>query len=649
MNPPLIIVCLATLLVASGAAAQSLTVRADRPGAAIAPTMHGIFYEDINFAGDGGLYPERVKNGSFEFTDPLAGWHLLPGSQGTLGALGEGAIHPNNPTHLHVSLLRREKRMLLANEGFRGIAVRAGDVFTFSLFARKQDPSDMTITAELRRPDGSIIGSATVGSLGDDWQKLSADLRATDTEADASLVLTINASASLDLDIVSLLPKQTYKGHGLRADLMEKLADLKPGFVRFPGGCIVEGRDLTNRYRWKQTVGPIETRKLRENRWNVEFANVPKRDYFMSFGLGFFEFFQMSEDLGAAPLPVLNCGMACQFNTCELVPMDQLQPYVQDALDLIEFANGPADTGWGKVRADMGHPEPFGLKYLGIGNEQWGPEYFKRYKVFAGAISAKYPDIELVSSTGPSPDGGDFDAAWAFLRSLPAGQVSLVDEHYYQSPEWFLDNADRYDDYPRVGPKVFAGEFAAHMPAPRPDARPSPWVAALAEAAFMTGLERNADVVRMASYAPLLAHVDATQWTPDLIYFDNLRSYGTPSYEVQKLFGRNRGDAVLPVELKGAPPRVYASASRESDEGEVIVKLVNAADRAVTLDLDVAGLGKVAGGVAEVITASPDATNSFDAPQNVAPRQQVLTGAAAKMTVPLPPYTVMVLRLKPAA
>jgi alpha-L-arabinofuranosidase len=341
----------------------------------------------------------------------------------------------------------------------------------------------------------------------------------------------------------------------LRSDLVEKLSDLKPAFLRFPGGCIVEGSQIDRRYQWKTTIGEQAERKLIINRWNYEFAHRPTPDYFQSFGVGFFEFFQLAEDLGAEPLPILNCGMACQFNTSELVPLDELGPYIQDALDLIEFANGPVTSPWGAKRAAMGHPETFGMKLLGVGNEQWDQQYFDRYALFAKVLKEKHPEIQLISGAGPFPNDAHFKFAWPLLRGLEA---DIVDEHCYAMPDWFLRSATRYDDYDRNGPKVFMGEYAAQsIDICSPDNRNN-LRCALAEAAFMTGLERNSDVVVMSSYAPLFGHEEAWQWRPNLIWFDNLASCATPNYYVQQLFSQNRGDVVLPVELNDARPPLPA-------------------------------------------------------------------------------------------
>ena len=396
----------------------------------------------------------------------------------------------------------------------------------------------------------------------------------------------MDGAGAIDVDLVSLYPDDTFnhRKNGLRADLGQLLKDLHPGFIRFPGGCIVEGRYLDGRYRWKETIGAVSDRRLIVNRWNNEFVDKPAPDYYQSFGLGFYEYFLLAEDLGAEPLPILNCGMACQFNSSELAPMDQLEPYIQDALDLIEFANGPATSTWGKKRADLGHPAPFNMKLLGVGNEQWGPQYIERFAMFQKRLKAAHPEVRLVTSADPFTERENFKTQWAKLRELNA---DLVDEHFYRPPTWFLQNATRYDSYPRTGPHIFAGEYAAHLrPVGSGESR-NVWEAALAEAAWMTGLERNADLVDMSSYAPLFGHVDAWQWSPNLIWFDNLRSFGTPNYYVQQLFGANRGTRLLPVTSGGqvlsGQHELYATASLDEPSGEVIVKIVNAADAEVPI------------------------------------------------------------------
>jgi alpha-L-arabinofuranosidase len=412
----------------------------------------------------------------------------------------------------------------------------------------------------------------------------------------------------------------------------------------------VEGSVLARRYQWKNTIGPIEDRHLLIDRWNYEFLHRPTPDYFQSFGLGFYEYFQLCEDIGAEPLPILNCGMACQFNSGELCPMDELQSYVQDALDLIEFADGDTNTTWGAKRAALGHPEPFHLKMLGVGNEQWGPQYIERYAAFAQALKAKYPEIQLVSAAGPQPADERFQFAWSKLRELHA---DIVDEHCYARPEWFFANTHRYDNYDRNGPKVFMGEYAAQSDKVVSVKNRNNLECALAEAAYMTGMERNADVVRMASYAPLFANTEAWQWTPDLIWVNSLNIYETPDYYVQQLFCLNRGDEVLPTKLDGIETsssgiqNVYASATRDEQAGEVILKVVNPGDATQNLLINLAGVKGVAPEAAEFILAgSPDDENSMEQPEHISCVKSAIENAAANFSCDFQPHSFTVLRIK---
>ncbi len=399
----------------------------------------------------------------------------------------------------------------------------------------------------------------------------------------------------------------------------------------------------------EKKVGPKQERELSINRWNMEFPRRAAPDYYQSFGLGFYEYFQLSEDLGAEPLPILNCGMACQFNSGEVVAMDDLGPYIQDALDLIEFANGPVQTKWGKLRADLGHPAPFNLKMIGIGNEQWDEQYFERYQKFEQALKAKYPAIQLVSGSGPSAQGNRFDYAWSQLKDSKA---AFVDEHYYLPPAWFFANARRYDHYDRNRPKVFAGEYAAHD---KEDAQPesrNTWLSALAEAAFMTGLERNADLVRMCSYAPLLAHVEAWQWRPDLIWFDNLRVMATPNYYVQKLFSTNRGSHMIPITRQDSviagQDSLYASAVLDKNQNQVIIKLVNAARKAQKINILIDGLPPdkfQARGT--VLSSNADlAFNRMNSPSVITPRETSYTIESGVLTEDFPARSVQVIVLQ---
>lgn len=538
----------------SWAADVNIRVTADKPIHTVSPRLYGIFFEDINFGGDGGLNAELVKNGSFEFPDPLMGW-TKTSDAGEIVAREEAPAFPTNPHFLRLNANEWGNGFAAENEGFRGIGVHGGEQYKFSAQACSDSDEPAALRVSLVDAAGKTLASAEITGIGPSWTEITASLTPSDSAQKATLVLTPLSAGPIDLDIVSLCPEKTWRDrpHGLRRDLVQKLADLKPAFLRFPGGCIVEGSELDRRYQWKTTIGDRPDRKLIINRWNNEFAHRPTPDYFQSFGVGFFEFFQLAEDIGSEPLPILNCGMACQFNSGQLVPLDQLGPYIQDALDLIEFANGPVTSKWGAKRAALGHPEPFNMRLLGVGNEQWGPQYFERYELFAKAIQEKYPEIQLVSGSGPFPADANFDFAWPLLRKLRA---DMVDEHCYAMPDWFLRSATRYDDYDRQGPKVFMGEYAAQsIDICAPDNRNN-LRCALAEAAFMTGLERNSDVVVMSSYAPLFGHEEAWQWRPNLIWFDNLTSFATPNYYVQQLFSRNRPDEVLPLEITDSrPPR----------------------------------------------------------------------------------------------
>jgi alpha-L-arabinofuranosidase len=494
--------------------------------------------------------------------------------------------------------------------------------------------------------DGALLDSVALTNFSSSWTKYTAALRPKDTDSRARLAIVLDGRGVVDLDMISLFPRHTWKNRpgGLRADMVQALADMRPGFLRFPGGCIVEGPVLSLRYQWKETIGPVEDRPLLINRWNTEFPHRPTPDYYQSFGLGFFEYFQLCEDIGAQPLPILNCGMACQFNSGELCPLDQLDTYIQDALDLIEFANGPATSTWGAKRAAMGHPEPFNMKMLGVGNEQWGQQYIDRYTLFAKALKEKYPEIQLVSAAGPSPDDDRFKFAWPKLRELHA---DIVDEHCYANPSWFFENTHRYDTYDRNGPKVFFGEYAAQSDYTVSVKNRNNLECALAEAACMTGLERNGDVVRMASYAPLFANAEAWQWTPDLIWVDSLRVCRTPNYYVQQLFSLNHGDVVLPVKLDSPPgAKLFASATRDNASGEIILKIVNGDKTSVSVQLTLAGLGKISPDAKlTVLAGEPGDENSFAEPQKISPKETVLKVSGPELQHEFPANSLTILRL----
>jgi alpha-N-arabinofuranosidase len=632
-----------------------LEIDASNYQAEIAPTMYGIFFEDINFAADGGLYAELVKNRSFEFTLPKIGW-LEPNSdrhsynsESGISMVVQQSLKATNTNFLRVQVTNA-KGYELINEGFRGMGIKKNESYDFSISCA--NPLGITkIIAEIIDEEKKVIGSTSIEPRSGQWTSYETSFKASATVEKAQLRLRFEGKGSIDIDFVSLFPQDTWKGRkkGLRKDLVRLIDDLNPGFLRFPGGCIVEGRTLERRYQWKKTVGPVADRTSLINRWNTEFNHRLTPDYFQSFGIGFFEYFQLAEDLGAAPLPILGCGMACQFNTGELVPMDELGPYIQDALDLIEFANGSKDTPWGKLRYEMGHPEPFNMKYIGIGNEQWGPEYIKRYKEFDKAIKAQYPEIIVVSGSGPFPDGDFFEYGWKELKELNA---AIVDEHYYRSPEWFRANADRYDSYDRNGPKVFAGEYAAQSVAIASPENENNWDCALSEAAFMTGIERNADLVTMTSYAPLMAHTEGWQWKTDLIWFNNLTSYGTPSYYVQKMYGQNAGTQLLHTVLNGekaiGQENLYASAVFDEKTNEIIVKVVNTSTNTNKIKIDLKGRSVEPQIVTETLAYPElDAVNSIAFPSKISTKiaEQPWNTKANRITLAAQSFTVIKFKL----
>lgn len=625
-----------------------LSVQSDKPGAEIQPAMWGVFFEDINFAADGGIYAELVKNRSFEFELPMTGWRILSKQNGTGRIVANlySPSRPSNPHYMRIYIDPSAETFSFTNEGFRGMGIRKDELYNFSVYTKLSENSDIKMTAELITSSGQVIGRTELSGFSDSWKKHQATLKASETEQKAQLRITLLGMGSIDIDMVSLFPDDTWKGrrNGLRKDIVQMIADLKPGFIRFPGGCIVEGRNLSNRYQWKKTVGPVEERTLIMNRWNVEIESRQAPDYFQSFGLGFYEYFQLAEDIGAEPLPILNCGMSCQFNAAEVVPFEDLDPYIQDALDLVEFANGEVNSVWGNLRAQMGHPGKFNLKFIGVGNEQWDEQYIERYRVFEKAIKSKYPEIRIVSGSGPYSSGRYFDYGWSELKKL---NPDLIDEHYYMSPEWFLKNATRYDNYDRKGIRVFAGEYAAHGKEGAESESRNTWWSALCEAAFMTGLERNADIVNMASYAPLLAHVDAWQWRPDLIWFDNLTTIGTPNYYVQKFFSNYKGTQVVPLLSAGksltGQEGFYASSTIDSKAGKLYVKLVNSTDKPVNVTLTLGALPYAKTAVKETLKSpGKDDYNTISSPKMIYPFSTSVKVSGRKINAGAEPLSVNV-------
>lgn len=635
---------------------NELVIQTKKLGAEIQPTMYGLFFEDINYAADGGLYAELVKNRSFEFPQHLMGWNTY----GKVTLMDDGPFERNphyvrlsDPGHGH-------KHTGLDNEGFFGIGVKKGEEYRFSVWARLPQGStketlriELVDTKSMGERQAFAAENLTIDS--NEWKKYQVILKSGITHPKSVLRIFLTSKGTVDLEHVSLFPVNTWKGHenGLRKDLAQALADIHPGVFRFPGGCIVEGTDLDTRYDWKKSVGPVENRPLNENRWQYTFTHRFFPDYYQSYGLGFYEYFLLSEEMGAAPLPILNCGLSCQYQNNDSkahVAVCDLDSYIQDALDLIEFANGDVNTTWGKVRADMGHPAPFNLQFIGIGNEQWGKEYPERLEPFIKAIRKAHPEIKIVGSSGPNSEGKEFDYLWPEMKRLKA---DLVDEHFYRPESWFLTQGARYDNYDRKGPKVFAGEYACH-------GKGKKWNhyhAALLEAAFMTGLERNADIVHMATYAPLFAHVEGWQWRPDMIWFDNLNSVRTTSYYVQQLFAHNKGTNVLPLTMNkknvtGAEGQngLFASAVYDKDKNELIVKVVNTSATAQPISLNFEGLKKQDvlsdGRCIKLHSLDLDKDNTLEQPSAITPQETPVSIEGNVFVTELEPTTFAVYKFK---
>lgn len=650
---------MAALALTAGVAAQAqtneLVIQTKKVGAPIQSTMYGLFFEDINYAADGGLYAELVKNRSFEFPQNLMGWKTF----GKVSLKDDGPFE-KNPHYVRLAYAGHDhKQTGLDNEGFFGIGVKAGEEYRFSVWARTPEGGEGTIRVELvdtkSMGERQAFATAKLEINSKEWKKYQVILKPEVTHPKGVLRIFLTSKTTVDLEHISLFPVDTWKGHenGMRKDLAQALYDLKPGIFRFPGGCIVEGTEQPDRYYWKNTVGPVENRPLNLNRWQYTFTHRFYPDYYQSYGLGFYEYFLLSEEVGAEPLPILSCGLVCQFQNNDPaahVAVCDLDSYIQDALDLIEFANGDTDTKWGKLRAEMGHPAPFNLKYIGIGNEQWGPEYPERLEPFLAAIRKAYPDIKVVGSSGPDSEGQQFDYLWPEMKRLKA---DLVDEHFYRPEKWFLAQGARYDNYDRKGPKVFAGEYACH-------GKGKKWNhfhASLLEAAFMTGLERNADIVHMATYAPLFAHVEGWQWRPDMIWFDNLRSVRTCSYYVQQLYGTYKGTNVLTLTMDKKPVTgaegqngLFASAVTDKNSGEIIVKVANTSEQAQPLTLKLEGMKKNAalssGRCIKLTTPNLDEDNTVDNPNNIVPKESTMQVSGQQVETTIEPNTFAVYILK---
>lgn len=613
----------------------------------ISPDLFGLFFEDINYAADGGLYAELVQNRSFEYSptdrrewNPFSFWqYITPGfSYGSLNIETGTPVHPNNP---HYAVLNIEhpgdSGVGIRNDGFAKIPVKAGEKYHFSVFAKLLSQAPINVVVSLQNTKGEMLAETKIRVSSRDWQKYTADLVASAANDSTALVVLATTKGKLALDVVSLFPANTFKSrpNGLRADLAQLLADIHPKFIRFPGGCLAHGDGLGNMYRWKNTIGPIEQRVEQKNIWG----------YHQTAGLGYYEYFQFCEDIGAKPLPVLPAAVSCQNSGGtwriggtgqKAIDMNDMQDYIQEVLDLVEWANGPAASTWGAKRAAAGHPAPFNLQYVGIGNEdKITPEFEQRFKMIYDAVKAKHPEITVIGTVGPFPKGEDFDKGWKLANAL---QVPVVDEHYYSQPEWFISNQYRYDTYKRNATKVYIGEYASWG---------NKMKNALSEAAYMTAIERNGDVVSLASYAPLLAKSGFTQWNPDMIYFDNTSAYPTINYYVQKLFSVNQGDTYFEdvVAKNPADSALAASCVQDSKTGDVILKLVNAGPEQGSMKINLSAFGKLDAAAAKtVLSGSAEAANVFGSAPAVVPVTSAFN-AAKTFEYSAPPMSLTVIRI----
>jgi len=624
-------------------------------GKKISSDLFGLFFEDINYSADGGLYAELVQNRSFEYNptenrewNPFSYWeYIAPGfSYGRISVETSAPIHPNNPHYLvlDVEHVGKEVKFVgisgigLKNSGFEGMVVKANDKYNFSMFVRQLSKEPISFNISLQTQKGKVLAESKISTSSNDWTKYTASLIPTQSNDTASLVILATTEGKFAIDVVSLFPEKTFKNrpNGMRADLAQMLADMKPGFIRFPGGCLVHGDGLGNMYRWENTIGPIEQRKEQRNIWG----------YHQTAGLGYFEYFQFCEDIGAKPLPVLPAAVSCQNSggTWQIggtgqkaLPIDEMQDYIQEVLDLIEWANGPVTSTWGAKRAAAGHPVPFNLQYVGIGNEdKITPEFEERFTMVSKAVKEKHPEITIVGTAGPFHSGEDFDKGWKIANDL---NIPVVDEHYYTDPKWFISNQHRYDSYKRNAGEVYLGEYASWGNKMRN---------AISEATYMTALERNGDVVRMASYAPLLAKKNFTQWKTDMIFFDNVTICPTPNYFVQKMFSANQGDYYFDkVVVKDEKDiNLAASCVQDSKTGDIILKLVNYNETSKPMKVNLGRFIKIAvEGEQAVLAGSADAENTFANTKNIVPAISVVK-ISKSFDYSAPGMSLTVIRIK---
>ncbi len=606
-----------------------LSAQTNLKGKKISPDLFGVFFEDINYSADGGLYAELVQNRSFEYSptdhagwNPFSFWdYITPGfSYGKISVETSSPINSNNPHYIvldvenvgHEDKYTGQSGVGLQNAGYEGMVVREGDKYNFSFFGRQLSGNPVSISASIQTPGGKILAEDTITISSQGWEKYSATFLPTESNDSARLVVIATNSGRIALDMISLFPEKTFKNrpNGLRQDIALMIADVKPKFMRFPGGCLVHGDGIGNIYRWKNTIGPVEERKEQKNLWG----------YHQTAGLGFYEYFLFCEDIGAKPLPVLPAAVSCQNSggTWRIggtgqrsLPIDEMDEYIQDVLDLIEWANGPATSKWGAIRAAAGHPEPFNLEYIGIGNEdRITPGFEERFRMIFNAVKTSHPEITVIGTVGPFHSGDDFDKGWKLADEL---KLQMVDEHYYCQPDWFLTNGHRYDSYKRNSTRVYLGEYASWGNKTRN---------AIAEAAFMTSLERNADVVSMASYAPLLAKAGFTQWKTDMIFFNNIKACATINYYVQKLFSTNQGDYYFDrVISAGTNDTTLASSCvMDSKTGDIILKMVNAGANAGIFKVNLTGFKTILHDAEKtMLEGDADAEDSLSDPLNVVP------------------------------
>ena len=647
---------------------SSLTITGEK-GVDINKGMIGLFFEDINYGADGGLYAELLENPNFEFLDSrgdkdayyqnfdgLYGWKAYPEDTAALSISEESPVSKINPHYLTVTTSGDNQGF--TNKAFDGVTLRKGVEYNLTFYARGKEYQG-NIEAQVKQ-QGKVYASAlTTAGVQEEWTLYSLSLKSDEDVRNGEFVVYLTKAGKAEFDFFSLMPSDAVLGL-FRPDLVQYLKDITPGFLRFPGGCIVEGNELTNRYQWKESVGPRIHRRNNWNRWAVHDNNKENdftstySHYNQTLGLGYYEYFLLSEYLGAKAIPIQNVGLACQYQSTQKVASDseEFNEFIQDALDLIEFANGDASTRWGSLRIEMGHKEPFNLEYLGIGNEQWETsevDYFYRYECFEKEIHKYYPDLMLVSSAGPNVNTDTYNAAWKWVREKAeenSNFTAVIDEHYYMPPKWFLENDDFYDEYPRTV-KVFAGEYAAHLGNGMNRPEVSTMEAALAEAAFMTGLERNGDVVSLAAYAPLFARINYTQWSPDLIWFDDQKAYGTPSYYVQKLYGNNMGNRTLKFAKDGDWNDLYATVCYDDESREHIIKLVNTGTEARETEVVIqAGASvKPQASVVTLSTADPGDRNTIEEPDKVVPVSTELQVVNGAVRLELKPYSLTVIRL----